>query len=214
MSKEKKILEEIVEIMEMEGKARKAPVYNVGKIVRKSIFRAIVFVLLSSRTKDNISIAAAKRLFRKAGSFEKLAKIPEEEVAALIYPVGFYRQKAKWLITNSKRVVNEGMPEDFLELDGIGRKSRNVILGMLGKEEIGVDTHVHRISNRLGLVKTKKPAETEKGLKKIFPRRFWRRLNRAFVGYGQTVCKPKPLCNQCKIKWCPARKTYIKRKSE
>ncbi len=198
-------LNELLDKMEKEAKKRNAPVFTL-KSWLKEPFHHLVAALLSSRTRDEVTIVAAQRLLSKAKKPEELAKMDVKEIEELIKGVGFYRVKAKKLKELAKVLVekyNSKVPldiEELTKLPGIGRKSANVVLAYSGIPAIAVDTHVHRISNRLGLVKTKKPEETEEKLKEIFPKELWSKVNRAFVGFGQTVCKPqKPLCNECPI---------------
>ncbi len=202
-------LKELLDRMEKEAKKRGAAVYTL-KSELKEPFHHLVAALLSSRTRDEVTAVAAQRLLEKANSPEKLAKMSVEEIEELIRGVGFYRVKARKLKELAKKLVEEYNSEvpldinELVKLPGIGRKAANVVLAYAGKPAIAVDTHVHRISNRLGLVKTKSPEETEEELKKIFPKSLWNRVNKVFVGFGQTVCKPqKPLCDECPVeKFC------------
>nr|WP_230972263.1 endonuclease III [Archaeoglobus neptunius] len=198
--------------MEREAKKRGAAVYTLKSNI-KTPFQHLVAALLSSRTRDEATVQAVQKLFSKVKTPEDIAKMDEDEIADLIKSVGFYRVKAKRLKELAKRLIedyNSEVPLEFdelVKLPGIGRKSANVVLVYSGIPTIPVDTHVHRISNRLGLVRTAKPEETEKELKKIFPVEMWSKVNRAFVGFGQTVCRPqKPLCNECPLlNICPRK---------
>lgn len=210
MGREKEI-EKIIEHMLKEGRKQKAPVFEVERTLRKlSPFWKLTFVMLSSRTKDETTLKALKNLLKTFKTEEKVAKAKEEEIEKAIYGVAFWREKAKALKEIAKTFL-KNPPSDFdslIKLPMVGRKTANVYLSLLGEDRIGVDTHVHRISNRLGWVKTKKPEETEKELKKIIPKRLWRKLNLAMVSYGQTVCLPKrPRCEECGISnFCEFRK--------
>ncbi|NOZ82413.1 MAG: endonuclease III [Euryarchaeota archaeon] len=204
--------EELLELMETEARRRRAPVYEFRKHV-STPFRALVAVLLSSRTRDETTLRAVKRLFRRAETPEALLALSEQELEELIYPVGFYRSKAKKLRELARVLLEKHggkVPESFEELvrlPGIGRKSANVVLsGTFGKSAIAVDTHVHRISNRLGIVSTSSPEETEAQLHRLVPEELKPRLNLAFVAFGQTVCRPvKPLCGACPLAGvCPS----------
>lgn len=202
-------LEKLLETMENEAKRRNAPVFTLKGFLNDS-FQHLIFAVLGSRTKDEITVKAAKKLLSKAKTPEILAKMSVREIEKLIEGVGFYRVKAKNLKKLAEKLVkeyNSKIPLEFdelIKLPGVGRKTANIVLSASKIPAIAVDTHVHRISNRLGLVKTEKPEETEEELKKLFPKKLWNRVNAAFVGFGQTVCKPvKPLCNECPIKWCP-----------
>ncbi len=204
-------LEEIIDLMEREARKRGAAVYTLESNLL-SPFQHLVAAILSSRTRDEATIKASERLFEVVSSPEDLLKLDEEEIERRIRGVGFYRVKARRLKELAKTLVeNYGSEvplemEELLKLPGVGRKTANIVLVSAGKAAIPVDTHVHRIANRLGLVKTRKPEETERELKKVFPRELWSRLNRAFVGFGQTVCKPvKPLCSECPLSdICPS----------
>ncbi len=200
----------ILEKMEREAKHRKAPVYTLNEELVDP-FRILVGAVLSSRTRDEVTAEAVNRLFSRIRSPEDLASMSVEEIEELIRGVGFYRVKARKLKELAEILVekyNSKVPESFEELvklPGVGRKVANVVLSNLGFDTIAVDTHVHRIANRLGLVRTSRPEETEEELKRIFPRELWKKVNRAFVGFGQTVCRPqKPLCSECPLeRVCP-----------
>ncbi len=203
-------LASLLEKMEREAKRRKAPVYTLKEELVDP-FRILVGAVLSSRTRDEVTAEAVTRLFSRIKSPEDLASMSVEEIEELIRGVGFYRVKARKLKELAEILVekyNSKVPESFEELvklPGVGRKVANVVLSNLGFDTIAVDTHVHRIANRLGLVRTSRPEETEGELKRIFPRELWKKVNRAFVGFGQTVCRPqKPLCSECPLeRVCP-----------
>ena len=202
-------LDELLEIMEEEAKKKNAPVFTLKSFLNNP-FQHLIFAVLSSRTRDEVTVEAGRRLFSKANTPERLLKLDVEEIEEIISGVGFYRVKARKLKELAKILVdkyNSKVPlklEELVKLPGVGRKTANIVLSASNIPTIAVDTHVHRISNRLGLVKTKKPEETEKELKKLFPKELWNKVNKAFVGFGQTVCKPvKPLCSECPFDWCP-----------
>lgn len=189
-----------------EGRSRKAPVFRVSRVA-DSPFRALVFTILSARTKDDATIKAAKALLGKAKTPKKLSAMRAQEIEKAIYGVGFHRQKAKNLKKTAGILARIGgkVPdsmERLLKLPGVGRKTANIVLShAFGKDAIAVDTHVHRISNRLGLVRTKTPEKTELALMGRIPKRFWKKLNLAMVSYGQTVCLPRnPRCSECGIR--------------
>ncbi len=196
-------IERILSVMEEEAKRRKAPVYALKKRTTDP-FRVLVSAILSTRTRDEQTAAVAERLFERVKGFDDLKKIDESELAELIRGVGFYRNKAKILKKLAEELDGREIPDtldELVKLPGIGRKVANIVLSeVFGKDAIAVDTHVHRIANRLGIVETKTPEETEIELKKVITEGLWRRVNKAFVGYGQTVCKPlRPLCKECRI---------------
>ena len=205
----------IIETMEKIGKDKKAPVYSMSL---NDPFKVLVSAILSTRTRDEQTAKAVQKLFSVVKKPEDLLKLSEDEIDELIKPVGFHRIKAKNLKELARILIDEydsKVPNDLndlLKLPGVGKKVANIVLSFLGKPAIAVDTHVHRIANRIGVVKTKKPDETEEELKKIVPKELWSRLNKAFVGFGQVVCKPiKPLCEDCPFKsFCE----YFKNKSE
>ena len=202
--------ERLLDVMEREAKRRGAPVYSFkGK---RNPFQILISAILSTRTRDEQTIKVCERLFRIVEKPEDLLKLSEEELADLIREVGFHRTKAKNLRRVAEILVKEygsKVPdslEELLKLPGVGRKVANIVLAnAFGKPAIAVDTHVHRIANRMGVVRTKRPEETERELMKIVPKELWHKVNKPFVGFGQTVCKPqKPLCEECPFKdVCP-----------
>jgi endonuclease-3 len=197
----------ILETMKRKAGNRNAPVNKIKKVVGTDPFRSLVFTILSSRTKDENTIIAAGNLLKVAPTPKKLAAMKTEQIEKLISKAGFYRVKAKNLLSMALMLIekfNGKIPEsrdELILLPGVGRKTANVVLVYaFGKKEIPVDVHVHRISNRLGIVKTTKPEQTEFELQKIIPKKYWRKLNHAFVAYGQTVCIPRiPKCNECRL---------------
>ena len=175
-------------------------------------FRVLVSTVLSLRTKDKVTLEASQRLLSKAPSPDALLKLPEEEIQTLIYPVGFYRVKAKNLKLLSKELLEKfggNVPKDrelLLKLPGVGRKTANLVLNLgFNIPAICVDTHVHRISNRLGWISTRTPEQTEYALMKILPRPYWIPINEVLVAYGQRVCTPSsPFCTTCPLEEeCP-----------
>jgi endonuclease-3 len=170
-------------------------------------FKVLIGTILSHRTRDEQTTLAVDNLFRKYRTVEELANADENEVKKLIRSVGFYNMKTRNIIRAAKQVRDQfggTVPdtlEDLLEIHAVGRKTANcVLVYAYNKPAIPVDTHVHRISNRLGLVKTKTPDETEAALLKQVPKRYWLELNELFVMFGQTVCKPiGPKCQICSL---------------
>jgi endonuclease-3 len=176
-------------------------------------FQVLIATLLSARTQDATTLAASTRLFRKARTPRSMARLSVVEIEALIYPVSFYRHKARHvkatcelLVERFKGIVPTSM-EDLLLLPGVGRKTANLvrILAFRSRTNICVDTHVHRISNRLGWVRTRTPEETEQALYRATDRRWWPIINLYLVTWGQNVCRPVyPRCGACAIKpYCP-----------
>ena len=175
--------------------------------LRHDPFRVLISCILSLRTKDKTTAEASRRLFSVAGTPYKIAKLKPLSIEKLIYPAGFYRNKAKVILNISKTIIHDhggrlpGNLDDLLELKGVGRKTANLVLGLgFGIPAICVDTHVHRISNRLGWVSTRKPEETELALEKIFPKKYWIELNNVLVSFGQNLCVPvSPFCSKCHV---------------
>jgi len=175
-------------------------------------FQILVSTLLSLRTKDEVTAAAASRLFQVATTPEQILSLSEARLRDLIYPVGFYPTKAKRLHDISRVILEEcggevpDTMEGLLRLAGVGRKTANLVLVEAHKKEgLCVDTHVHRISNRIGYVATKTPHQTEFALRDRLPKKYWRRYNELLVAFGQVVCKPiSPLCSSCPVRdMCP-----------
>ncbi len=171
-------------------------------------FSILIGTILSARTKDENTTKVVKRLFKEYKSAKALAKAKVKDVEKIIKSIGFYHVKTKRIIKVASLITTQykgKVPNDFeelLKLPGVGRKTANCVLVYgFEKPAIPVDTHVHRISNRLGLVKTKSPEDTEFELIKKIPKKYWLEINDTFVMYGQNICKPiSPLCNVCKIK--------------
>lgn len=175
-------------------------------------FKILIGCLLSLRTKDETTGPAAARLFALAGTAEAMLQLPPERIEQAIYPVGFYRTKARTILDICRALVEHhagkvpDRMEALLELKGVGRKTANLVLALgFQKPAICVDTHVHRISNRWGYVRTKKPEETEAGLRRKLPRAYWLIYNDLLVTFGQNICRPiSPLCGQCPLQaMCP-----------
>ncbi len=172
----------------------------------------LISCLLSLRTKDITSFPASCRLFAKAKTPRTMLKLSVSKIVKLIYPVGFYRNKAKLVRAVSQELLDrfEGKvphgSRELLSINGVGPKTANLVLGQaFGVPAICVDTHVHRISNRLGLVKSKTPEQTEEQLIELLPKRYWTEFNQLLVVWGQNVCVPvAPWCSKCAIsKLCP-----------
>jgi len=175
-------------------------------------YKVLISCILSLRTKDEVTKKASLKLFEHADTAKKMIQMDETEIQKLIYPVGFYKTKAKRIIEMSHKILDEygGIVPDtideLLKLNGVGRKTANIVV-TLGYAKLGVcvDTHVHRISNRWGYVKTKNPIQTEFALREKLPQEHWIEYNDILVTYGQNVCAPiSPKCSICPIeKYCP-----------
>jgi endonuclease-3 len=171
-------------------------------------FEVLISTMLSAQTRDPVTAAASARLFAVARTPRTMAKLTEKQIEKLIYPVSFYRNKAAHVKETCRILVEKyrgrvpGTMEELLTLPGVGRKTANLvlILSFSSRANICVDTHVHRISNRLGWVRTSTPEETERALYEATPRRWWPYINRYLVTWGQNVCKPVyPRCTACAI---------------
>ena len=174
-------------------------------------FKILISTIISARTKDEVTGPATERLFALAGSPEKMSRLSEERIEKAIFPAGFYHTKAKAIRKASKELVERyasRVPdtiEELLTLPGVGRKTANLVLTLAhNKAGICVDTHVHRITNRWGYVKTKTPHETEQALRAKLPKKHWIAINTILVMHGQNICKPiSPLCSRCPVfKYC------------
>ncbi|MCK4307685.1 endonuclease III [candidate division WOR-3 bacterium] len=173
----------------------------------KAPYRVLISTLLSQRTRDETTALVSSSLFLNYKKPEDFISLTEKEIASLIKPVGFYKVKARRIKEISSILIEKwdskvpSTLEELLSLPGIGRKTANCVLAFgFGIPALPVDTHVHRISNRLGLVNTRTPYETEDALTQIVPQEYWGWLNKALVEFGKEICKPiKPRCSQCKL---------------
>lgn len=179
----------------------------------RQAFHVLIGTLLSARTQDATTAAASSRLFKRAPTVRRMADLDVAEIERLIYPVSFYRNKAAHVKDACRQLIERfggrvpGTMEELLTLPGVGRKTANLvlILAFSSRENICVDTHVHRISNRLGWVRTRTPEQTEQALYAVAPRRWWPAINLYLVIWGQNVCRPiTPRCAGCAVsRWCP-----------
>ena len=175
---------------------------------RRDPFRVLIACLLSLRTKDETTGPAAARLFALADTPEAMLRLPAKRIERAIFPVGFYRTKARVVLGVCRDLLERfggQVPDDIdrlLTLKGVGRKTANLVVTQgFNKPGICVDIHVHRISNRLGYVKTKNPTETETALRKQLPRRYWIGYNDLLVSFGQNICHPvSPRCSACPVR--------------
>ncbi len=171
-------------------------------------FLILISCLLSLRAKDSVTIHICRDLFNKAKTPQEILAIPKAQLEKIIYKIGFYRNKAQILhevsliILNRFKGIVPGTEKELLSIKGVGRKTANLVLGLgFGIPAICVDIHVHRISNRLGLVKTTTPEETEEALKKLLPKEHWIEWNKLLVMWGQNICVPvSPFCSKCAIR--------------
>lgn len=200
-------ISEILKILKKESKDWDVPVVTLTSVSSRDPFRVLISTILSLRTKDETTAKASKRLFAMADTPEKILKIGEKELQNLIYPVGFYRVKSKNIMRICQTLVeeyNSVVPDEIDELlkfNGVGRKTANLVVSLgFKKPAICVDIHVHRISNRLGYVKTKNPEQTEMMLRQKLPRKNWIEYNSILVAFGQKICRPvSPFCSMCPV---------------
>ncbi len=180
----------------------------LGRMSKKyEPFKVLISTILSARAKDEVTEVISEKLFEKYPTAEKLARADKKDVIKIIRRIGFYNTKSKNIINSAKMLLEKfdgkvpNKMEQLIELPGVGRKVANCVLVYAYKQDaIPVDTHVHRISNRLGWVKTKKPEETEQKLEKLVPRKHWLMINDKFVSHGKTICVPiSPFCSKCPI---------------
>lgn len=203
-------IEMVFTILAEEVSLLKEPI--VGRVAHtRDPFKVLVSTMLSLRTKDSTTERACTRLFEMAGDPYAMLSLPLATIEEAIYPVGFYKTKAKnihemcaILVERHAGFVPHTL-EELLELPGVGRKTANLVI-ILGFDGLGicVDTHVHRITNRWGYLKTKTPEQTEMRLRQILPVRYWKDINNFLVPYGQNICTPaSPWCSRCRlVTWC------------
>ena len=197
----------VIKILREEYKNWQTPAVTIVAQCNGSPFKVLISCIISLRTKDEVTALASARVFARAETPEALAKLSVEEISQLIYPAGFYNTKAEQIALISRRLVDEfhgTVPDDIdalLVFKGVGRKTANLVMTLgFGKPGICVDTHVHRICNRLGYVATKKPDETEWALRSQLPLEYWIEINDLLVAFGQNHCHPvSPRCSNCKL---------------
>lgn len=198
----------VYNILKKEVQQYNVPVADLVQIQTRDPFKVLVATILSARTKDETTASVLPRLFEKVKTPSDLQKLSVTEIEALIYPVGFYRNKAKFLkelpVVLEKEFQGK-IPETVEELTtlpGVGRKTANLVVAVaFQKPAICVDTHVHKVMNRLGYVKTKTPLETEMTLRKKLPMKYWTTINMLLVAFGQNLCRPvSPFCSHCPVR--------------
>lgn len=202
-------VDEIFDRLKQELRRYRTPVISRSKqVLADTPFVTLISCLLSLRTKDDVTEQASIRLLKKYNTPQKLLQLSQKQIESLIYPVGFYKTKAKRILEIARSLIEQydgQVPDDFdelLKLKGVGRKTANIVMvfGFKKHGYLPIDTHCHRIPNRLGWIKTKTPEETERALKKILPEKYWDDFNDLFVTFGQTICVPvSPLCSRCPI---------------
>lgn len=204
-------IEEVIESLRKAAREWREPIVTEYSRSGRDPFRILISTIISLRTKDEVTREASERLFAIADTPEKMVRLERDEIEKAIYPAGFYRNKAGTIIETSRIVVERFggiVPrtiDELLTIRGVGRKTANLVVTLgYGEPGICVDTHVHRITNRWGYVRTKTPHETEFALRKVLPKEYWIEINDLLVSYGQNLCKPiSPLCSKCPVHiWC------------
>lgn len=199
-------IEYFLHIVSKEIKDKQVPVVDLIAVQTKDPFKVLVATILSARTKDEVTAKASAKLFKKASDIESLDKLSEQEIAKLIYPVGFYKTKARHLsqLRASMAQFNDEVPntiEELIKLPGVGRKTANLVVSVaFQKPAICVDTHVHRIMNIWGYIETDTPLKTEMALRAKLPVKYWITVNSILVAFGQSICRPiSPHCDICPL---------------
>jgi endonuclease III len=196
-----------VRILRREVPKWETPIVTLMAETYRSPFRVLISCILSLRTQDATTAEASRRLFALADTPHKTMKLTTQAIAKAIYPVGFYRTKAKTIREICRTLIRQysgKVPDDIdelLKLKGVGRKTANLVVTLsYGKPGICVDTHVHRISNRWGYIRTKNPEKTEFALREKLPKRYWIEYNDLLVSFGQHLCRPiSPRCSRCPV---------------
>ncbi len=200
---------EIIKVIQLVKKeSKKFTLPSVSEIsLSKDPYKVLISCILSLRTRDETTLPASSRLFKLASTPEEMINLEDNVIEQAIYPVGFYKRKTKTIKDISKTLIEKyaskvpSSLDELLKFKGIGRKTANIVLVYAyNKDAIPVDTHLNRIPNRLGWVKTKTPEETEARLREIVPKKYWKDLNDTFVAFGQNICKPiGPKCPICPV---------------
>lgn len=199
-------INKIYSILKKEVIDYKVPVVDLIKLQTNDPFKVLLATILSARTKDQTTTKASQKLFKKVKSIKDLEKLSKSQIEKLIYPVGFYKNKAGYIkqLPKAFKPLNNKIPdkvEELIKLPGVGRKTANLVVAVaFRKPAVCVDVHVHRIMNRLGYLKTKNPFQTEMELRKKLPEKYWTTFNTIFVAFGQNLCRPiSPYCSRCPI---------------
>lgn len=198
---------EIICLLEKELERRELPIVSQLAVKEREPFKILISTLLSLRTKDEVTEAATERLFALASTPEEILQLTEGKIAKAIFPVGFYRKKAEILHYVCRDLIGRfhgRVPDtidELLTIKGVGRKTANLVVALgFNGPGLCVDTHVHRISNRLGYVHTRNPEATEFALREKLPQQYWLRFNTLLVAFGRNACRPiSPFCSRCPI---------------
>jgi len=207
-------IEKVIAILKKEVKKWDVPIVTLIAQTKKDPYRVLIGTVLSLRTKDHVTAKACEKLFAVADTPEKMVTLSEENIQELIYPTGFYKTKAKNILLISQKLLEEYQSvvpdeiDELLKFPNVGRKTANLVLTEgYNKPAMCTDTHVNRISNRLGYVKTKNPEETEFALRKKLPLQYWGEYNYLLVAFGQHLCVPvSPWCSKCPVRQYCERK--------
>lgn len=200
-------IQEIVKILKKEYRKFKTPFVTIVAEKTREPFRVLISTIISLRTKDKTTAEASMRLFALASNPRDMRQLKISQIEKALYPAGFYTVKAKTIKEVCRELVESydskvpDVLDELLKLKGVGRKTANLVITLgYNKPGICVDTHVHRIFNRIGYIETKSPDDSEFVLREKLPKRYWIDINSLLVAYGQNVCKPiGPMCNICKI---------------
>jgi endonuclease III len=203
-------IHKVMKLLEAEMRQFGLPPVSAMAEQKADPFKILISTIISARTKDEVTGPATERLFALADSPGEMSKLSEKKIEAAIFPAGFYHTKAKAIRKTSMELVERfgsRVPdtiEALLTLPGVGRKTANLVMTLAhNKAGICVDTHVHRITNRWGYVRTKTPHETEIALRAKLPRKHWIAINTILVTHGQNICKPiSPFCSRCPVFKC------------
>ncbi|MAG10731.1 endonuclease III [Candidatus Pacearchaeota archaeon] len=205
-----KNIPKIMQVLEKHFNYKKKTMLNRMR-KKPNSFRILISCLLSLRTQDRNTEKVSEKLFAVANTPEEIAKLPNRRLEKLIFSSGHYKKKAKTLKHVSRELIKRfdgrvpKIKDELLSIKGVGPKTANIVLAFaFGKSVLPIDTHCHRIPNRLEWIKTKTPEQTEKELEKILPKKYWREFNGIFVLFGKTTCQPvSPWCSRCPVeKYC------------
>jgi endonuclease III len=198
----------VIEILEEYVKDLAAPIVDLVEAQTKDPQKVLIATILSARTKDETTSLVVKKLFKKINSIKDLNNYAVKEIEKLIYPIGFYKNKAKYLKKLPvvlEKEFNNVLPEtvdELVKLPGVGRKTANLVVSVgFKKPAMCIDVHCHRIPQRLGWFKSENPYKTEMIMRKSLPKDYWIRFNSIFVAFGQNICRPiSPYCSKCPVK--------------
>jgi endonuclease III len=201
-------IDEVIKTLRKESRMWDVPIVTLTAETSHDPFKVLISTVLSLRTQDATTAKVSKKLFEIADNPYDMIKLDVKKIEEAIYPVGFYKTKARTILYICRELIgkyNSRVPDDLdelLKLKGVGRKTANLVVTLgYGKPGICVDTHVHRISNRLGYIKTRTPYETEMALRKKLPKKYWIEYNDILVSFGQHLCRPiSPKCSVCPVK--------------